>query len=148
MHYWMKDRRIKGVNQKKVLDSFALLAFLNGEGGHMIVKEAFRKAQEAGDSILMNEINIGETFYILYRNRGQERADYFLETILPGLPIRSLANDFELVIEAAKIKAGYPLSFADCFAVASARREEAIVITGDPEFKRVEAIVKIEWLPA
>ena len=136
------------MKRKRVLDSFALLAYLNGEAGHLVVKEALRKAQEAGESILMNEINMGETYYILYRNKGQEGAEYFLETILPGLPIQSLANDFELVIQAAKIKAEYPLSFADCFAVASARREGAVVLTGDPEFKKIEDIVEIEWLPA
>jgi uncharacterized protein len=136
------------VNRKRVLDSFALLAYLNGEAGHLVVKEALKKAQETGESILMNEINIGETYYILHRNRGREGAEHFLETILPGLPIQPLANDFELVIQAAKIKAEYPLSFADCFAVASAQREGAAVLTGDPEFKRTEGIVQIEWLRA
>ena len=135
------------MNRKRLLDSFALLAYLNRETGHLMVKETLRKAQGAGESILMNEINIGETYYILHRNKGQEGAEYFLETILPGLTIRSLDNDFELVIQAAKIKAEYPLSFADCFAVASARREGAIVLTGDPEFKRTEGIVEIAWLP-
>jgi predicted nucleic acid-binding protein len=144
----MNGEGIEGVNRKRVLDSFALLAYLNRETGHLMVKEALRKAQEAGESILMNEINIGETYYILHRNKGEKGAEYFLETILPGLPIQPLTNDLELVIQAAKIKAEYPLSFADCFAVASARREGAVVLTGDPEFKRTEAIVEIEWLPA
>lgn len=143
----MNGERIEGVNRKRLLDSFALLAYLNAEAGHAMVREALRKAQEDGESVLMNEINIGETYYILHRNKGHEGADYFLETILPGLPIRALSNDFELVIQAAKIKAEYPLSFADGFAVASARREGAIVMTGDPEFKRTEGIVEIEWLP-
>ena len=75
-----------------------------------------------------------------------EKADYFLDTVLAGLPIVSVPNNFEHVIEAARIKAEYPLSFSDCFAVATARRENAIVFTGDPEFKKVEHLVKIEWL--
>jgi predicted nucleic acid-binding protein len=50
------------------------------------------------------------------------------------------------VIEAARIKAEYPLSFSDCFAVDTARRENAIILTGDPEFKKVEHLVEIEWL--
>jgi ribonuclease VapC len=53
---------------------------------------------------------------------------------------------FDHVIEAARIKAHHPLSFADCFAVATAARENAIVVTGDPEFKAVEKLVEIEWL--
>jgi len=50
------------------------------------------------------------------------------------------------VIDAARIKAEYPLSFADCFAIAIARCQKAAVLTGDPEFKKVEHLVKIEWL--
>jgi ribonuclease VapC len=50
------------------------------------------------------------------------------------------------VIDAAKIKAQYPISYADCFAVATAIREKAVVITGDPDFKHVEKIVEIDWL--
>ena len=55
-------------------------------------------------------------------------------------------NDFQDVIDAARIKAEYPLSFADCFAVATARRESAIILTGDPEFKKIEHLAKIESL--
>jgi ribonuclease VapC len=54
--------------------------------------------------------------------------------------------DFNLIKEAAKIKSRYPLSYADAFAVATALRENASVITGDPEFKRVEGLVAIDWL--
>jgi len=50
------------------------------------------------------------------------------------------------VINAAKIKAEHPLSFADCFAVVTARKYNAVIMTGDPEFKRVEQLVEIEWL--
>lgn len=134
------------MNRKKLLDSFALLAYLNKELDFEKVKYVLAKAQESGNSVLMNEINVGETYYILFRKRGMKKADYFLDTVLAGLPIVTVPNDFENVIEAARIKAEYPLSFSDCFAVATARRENAIVFTGDPEFKKVEHLVEIEWL--
>lgn len=94
----------------------------------------------------MNEINIGETYYILFRKRGLEKAEYFLDTILVALPIVMVQNDFQDVIDAARIKGEYPLSFGDCFAVATARRKKAIILTGDPEFKKIEHLAKIEWL--
>jgi ribonuclease VapC len=94
----------------------------------------------------MNELNVGETYYILYRKRGHKQADYFLDTVLTGLPISMISNDFNAVISAAKIKARHALSFADCFAVATAQRENAVILTGDPEFENVEELVKIDWL--
>ncbi len=94
----------------------------------------------------MNEINVGETYYILFRKRGPEKAEYLLDTVLAGLPILTVPNNFENVIDAARIKAEYPLSFSDCFAIAIARCEKAAVLTWDPEFKKIEHLVNIEWL--
>ena len=94
----------------------------------------------------MNELNAGETYYIIARLRGEEQAGHFLEVILPTLPIKILSNDFRRVIEASRLKAGYPISFVDCFAVATALAEKAVILTGDPEFRKVEGLVEIKWL--
>ncbi|MFC1859383.1 type II toxin-antitoxin system VapC family toxin [Thermodesulfobacteriota bacterium] len=129
-----------------VLDSYALLAYLNGEKGFEKVRKLLAEAQQTNGRVLMNEINIGETYYILYRKRGYENAAYFLSTVMMGLPIKRVPNNFEEVISASKIKAEYPLSFANCFAIATAHRENAAVMTGDPEFRSVENFVKVEWI--
>lgn len=134
------------MNRRRLLDSFALLAYLNGETGFEKVRDILEEAQKSNGSLLMNEINIGETYYILFRKRGLEKAEYFLDTILVALPIVMVQNDFQDVIDAARIKGEYPLSFGDCFAVATARRKKAIILTGDPEFKKIEHLAKIEWL--
>lgn len=57
-----------------------------------------------------------------------------------------MSNAFDDVLEAARIKALHPLSYADAFAVATAARFGATVVTGDREFEAVEGIVPIEWL--
>jgi ribonuclease VapC len=131
------------VKKKGVLDSFALLAYLKMESRYEKVKELLLAEDLI---ILMNEINLGETFYILARERGIEKAEYFINTILRSLPIKSVTNSFEDVIEAARIKAVYSLAFADCFAIATAKKENAPIITGDPEFKKVQKVVEIEWI--
>jgi uncharacterized protein len=131
------------VKTGKVLDSYALLAYLKGETGSQAVRNAL---DDAENRVLMNEINIGEVYYILARERGGDRADHFLGSILPFLPIEIVSNDFEMIVQAAKIKAGHSLAYADCFAVAAAIREGAAVLTGDPEFKEVESLITIEWI--
>ena len=40
----------------------------------------------------------------------------------------------------------HTISFADCFAVATALQFSAAVVTGDPEFKKVENFVEIVWV--
>ena len=134
------------MKRKRLLDSYALLAYLNKEDGFEKVRNVLANAQKSSLPVLMNELNVGETYYILYRKRGHEQAEYFLDIILAGLPISMISNDFNAVISASKIKARNALSFADCFAVATAQRENAVILTGDPEFKNVEKLVKIDWL--
>lgn len=49
-------------------------------------------------------------------------------------------------IEAARIKAQFSISYANAFAVATAVRERAIILTGDPEFRVVKHLAAIERL--
>ena len=131
------------MKKKSLIDSFALLAYLKQENNYQKVENLL---SAKGTQLLMNDINIGETFYVLARERGLDKAEYFINAILPNLPITKIGNTLAEVIDAAKIKAQYPVSYADCFAVATAIREKAVIITGDPDFKQVEKIVKIDWL--
>ena len=133
------------MKKKRLFDSYALLAYLKKEDNYQRVVDLLSQTQK-GTSIIMNEINIGESYYIIARERTLEQADYFIETILPNLPIQIISNTFSQIIEASKIKARYPISYADCFAIATAFREDAIVVTGDPDFKKVEKIIEVEWL--
>jgi predicted nucleic acid-binding protein len=38
------------------------------------------------------------------------------------------------------------MSYADCFAAALAKQKNALLLTGDFEFKQVEAQIAIDWL--
>ena len=130
------------MKKKKVLDSFALLAYLKMEGKYKKVKNLL-----ASDEVLfMNDINVGEAFYVLAKERGVEKAEYFVNTVLPNLPIKVVPNTLQDVIEAARIKATHSISYADCFVVATALKKDAAIVTGDPEFKKVQKTVEIEWM--
>jgi ribonuclease VapC len=51
-----------------------------------------------------------------------------------------------LIFQAAEYKAQYSISYADCFILTSAIEHKAIIVTGDPEFKKVEHLVDIIWV--
>jgi ribonuclease VapC len=129
----------------RLLDAHALLAFLERERGSESVKAALKSARATGTHLLINDINVGEVYYTIARERSDESARSFLAH-LERLPIRTVSNSLSDVIEAAGIKARFAVSYADAFAVATARRAKAVVMTGDPEFKAVEGLVAIEWL--
>jgi predicted nucleic acid-binding protein len=127
------------------LDSFALLAYLNDEAGKTRLQELLLLAGNYKCRLLMCQVNLGEALYIAERERGLPAAQSVL-ALVESLPIELLEASRDLVLDAAHIKAQHALSYADAFAVATAIREQAIILTGDPEFESVEDLVEIEWL--
>ncbi len=128
-----------------LLDSFALLAYLNDEAGCTRVQEILALAEGRKCRVVMCLVNLGEVLYISERERGLAMAQSVL-ALAERLPLELLDASRDLVLDAAHIKAHQPLSCADAFAAAAAVRENAVVVTGDPEFKSVEELIKIEWL--
>jgi len=128
-----------------VLDSFAVLAYLQAEKGAQQVKELLNQAAKGQLTVLMNVINLGEVYYITSRVYGPERAEEVL-AMLKHLPINLVIVDEKLALEASRIKAKHPLSYADAFAVTLAQRHGIQVVTGDPEFSCVENLVSVKWL--
>ena len=51
-----------------------------------------------------------------------------------------------MVFKAAEYKAQYSISYADCFVLASAIEQKAAIVTGDPEFRKVEHLADIIWV--
>lgn len=129
-----------------VLDSFALLAFLEDEVGLVRVKEVLNNAEKGRCQVYLSWINLGEVLYITERERGERTARETLGHI-QGLPIQMLEVSSDVVLAAAHIKAKHRLSYADAFAVVAALEKNAILLTGDPEFAAVESMLNIEWLP-
>lgn len=128
-----------------VLDSFALLAYLEGEVGMARVREVLAGAMH---TIHLSLINLGEVLYITERERGLVEAQRALAAI-DQLPLQIVPVSRPTVLAAAHVKARYPLSYADAFAVVTAREHRGTLITGDPEIRSVErdGIVRVEWLP-
>lgn len=128
-----------------VLDSFALLAYLNGEAGEARVVEILKQAQAGKCKTLLCTINLGEVLYMVERRRGLSQAQC-VQALIESLPIKEIEAERSLVLDAAHLKARFPISYADAFVAALAAREAATVLTGDPEFAAVETLIEIEWL--
>lgn len=109
-----------------VLDTWALLAHLRNEAAAEQVRKEWIERGAA-----MCSVNLGEALYLEMRVRGPENADDTIEKARRELDV--IHPDWELVMAAAKIKAGGGLSSADAFCIATAERMDAPLWTGDPE---------------
>jgi predicted nucleic acid-binding protein len=128
-----------------VLDAFALLAYLQGEQMGARVRGILQSAQSDHRKIYMSLINVGEVLYITERKQGLRKAQAALASIYQ-LPVELLPVDEQIIFAAAHIKANYPVSYADSFVIATAQTLSCTVVTGDPEFESVAALVTVEWL--
>ena len=131
-----------------VLDSFALLSYLEGEPGMPRVRSVLEGAAAQRHSVYLSLINLGEALYITERERGLVAARRTLGAV-DQLPLEIVPVSRATVLDAAHIKARFPISYADAFAVVAARDHGGIVMTGDPEFRPLSdaGVVAVEWLP-
>lgn len=128
-----------------VLDTFALLAYLQDEAGASRVESLLVKAAKGNCRLFVSIINLGEMLYITERRGGVSKAQDAL-ALIRQLPIEILPADEQSVFSAAHIKAGHALSYADAFSVAVAIQKDAVILTSDPEFDSVASLVVVEWL--
>jgi len=128
-----------------LFDSFALIRFFYQETGADRVRDLLNDAVLQNTPRLISAINVGELIYIVQRRSG-EQAKLSMLVKLKNMGFTILPCPNELIFRAAELKARFAMSYADTFALASAIEHEATIVTGDPEFKQVEDLVKIIWL--
>lgn len=130
-----------------VLDSFAVLAYFEGESGMARVRTLLTEAEKGSLTLHLSIINLGEVLYIVEREQGLVAAQRTVAA-LDQLPIQIQPAARAAVLSAARLKARYPISCADAFAAVVAQEQQAVLLTGDREFKplEVDGLLKVEWL--
>ncbi len=128
-----------------LFDSHALLAFFQREEGAAVVGEILTRSRQQNLARLICMINLGEIVYLTKRRFGDQKKIEVLAHIHQlGFELLPVPNS--LILQAAELKAQYPMSYADCFALACALERSAVIVTGDHEFRAVEHLVQVAWI--
>lgn len=128
-----------------VLDSWAVMAYLEDEPSAEKVADIIADAHESGTPLLMTVVNVGEVWYIIAREASEADADRSFRD-LKQLGIEFVDADWDLTHQAAQFKSKHRMSFADCFAAALAKEKKAHLVTGDQEFREVQNDLSIIWV--
>ena len=132
-------------SKKYVLDSYAVLAVIEGETGAQIVADIV-----AGEEteLYMSIISLGEIYYILLRRKGEQSAEEVVQNTLAEDSLTIADVSWPRVKEAALFKPQGGLSYADAFVLALGKELKAPVVTGDPEIRTAatKAGVEIVWI--
>jgi len=132
-------------SEKLILDSYALIDYFEDEPGADKVTQLLAQAESGKIAFLMSMVNWGEVYYILYRSKGERSAEES-KLVIDQLPITLVEVSRSLTYYAARLKAKYAVAFGDCFTAALAMINRSQVVTGDPQFERLEREISINWI--
>jgi ribonuclease VapC len=92
----------------------------------------------------MSAINVGEVYYFLRKHHSEELAEAWRESSRT-LPVTIEVPTSDDIWNAAVLKSRLPIAYADAFAAALALKHNCPLVTGDPEFRRVDGL-EVDWI--
>ena len=134
---------------KYVLDACSLIAYYNREDGAEKIKDILSDTLSGNSDISMHRVNLFEVYYDLLRSNGEDRTKDIMDSFAdsPIAVIDTIPD--EVMKEAARFKLTYKISVADAFALATAKLEQAMLVTADHhEFDVIEKVgdVNFFWI--
>lgn len=122
-----------------VLDANALYRFLTGGPGADTVNRLFKEARDAEQPLRMSVINWGEVYYTIAKGEGFVETSRIMNRV-KLLPLAVLDAGEAVTTRAAELKAGHGLPYADCFAAATAAKDEILVTSDVKDFKKIPGL--------
>lgn len=125
-----------------LLDTSALLSFIEDEAGADRVEEVLRKP-----TTMLPWPILMETYYVTLQEEGQAEADRRIALIKQLKVIILWDMDEATLLTAARLKAEHRVSLADAIIAAFAIRRDAVLMHKDPEFDALTGLLPMEALP-
>jgi PIN domain nuclease of toxin-antitoxin system len=131
-----------------VLDSSAILRYLDGEAGSDRVSEIIKDHLAGRCEAVICSLHWGEVAGQICKQRGTKRMGLVLSR-LSALGVQVIAVDADRAVRAALIELKTALPYVGAFGVElTAESRERILVTADFDFKAASREVKVEFLPA
>jgi predicted nucleic acid-binding protein len=129
----------------RALDSWAILEWMSGrQPAGNVVGRLLTQAEKGHVRLFMSAINVGEVYYFLRKRHSAALAESWRGSS-PTLPVRIEVPSIDDIWIAATLKSRFPIAYADAFAAALAQKYNCPLVTGDPEFRRVDRL-EVDWI--
>ena len=130
-----------------ILDSSAILRYLDGEAGSGRVAEVIKGHLAGRWKAAISAIHWGEVAGVTCKVQGQAAADLVLSRLL-AFALEIVPVTADRAVRAALITVDRKIPYADAFAVElAAGSADHILVTADFDLKPAARDVKIEFLP-
>ncbi len=131
--------------KRSILDSSAIITFLQNRSGAEKVDELLRLAQAGERELYICVVNWGEVLYSVWRAGGAKAAEQ-VAFEMAQTPIRIMDASMALTRIAVEFKAESKLPYADCFVAAVAKLMNAEIVTADQDFQVVSRRFAITFI--
>ena len=129
----------------RALDSWAILEWVSGrQPAADLVEGLLSEAEHGQIRLLMSAINVGEVYYFLRKHHSEQLAESWRESSRT-LPVTIEVPTSDDIWNAAILKGRFPIAYADAFAAALALKYNCPLVTGDPEFRRLDEL-EVDWI--
>lgn len=144
-----KAKIIKGDPDREqlyILDTTALMAFIEDEEGADQVEKVLREAYLNRVKVLASVMSIMEGYHCLLKGGNEEVArDFYL--YLKVLPVEIAGINERIIIKAGEIKANFSLTTAEAWIAASAMEYKATLIHKEPSYEVFGSLLPMIILP-
>lgn len=137
---------IENNRKRYVLDTSAILAYIEEEAGSDTVENLLIRATTGEIDVYIAFITLTEIFYITLQEQGEKEARQRIE-LVRSLPVKIDESHDELNMAAGRLKARQRISLADSYIAAVSQLRDAILVHKDPEFEKVAPAITEQRLP-
>jgi PIN domain nuclease of toxin-antitoxin system len=131
-----------------VLDSSAILRFLDGEAGAARVSEIIKSHLAGRCAVIISALHWGEVAGITCKIHGRPAMDLVLSR-LSAFGFQIVPADADRAVRASQIKLKRNMPYIDAFGIElTADSPDHVFVTADFDFKPASRDVTIEFLPA
>lgn len=122
-----------------VFDSYALIALFRKEPGYEIVRDLLAKIADDECEGYISAVNVGELYYMMCRKSNVKNAEAAVQAV-QQMSLQIKEPGLKTCLDAAALKAGNKISYADAFAAELTIEKKAVLVTGDREFDSLTAV--------
>jgi len=132
--------RDESAKPKILLDTKPLIKLFAREEGWEDIQRISLKAEANEIEAAISVVTLTEIYYKYLQEERPDLAKTRTEELRYAIYLRKLDVDQEVAVKAGEFKGKYNVSIADSFIAAAAYYEGSIVISDDPDFKRIPEI--------
>jgi len=132
--------RDESTKPRIVLDTKPLIKLFAREEGWENVQEISSKVEAKEIEAAISVVTLTEIYYKYLQEKRSDLAKARTEDLRYAAYLRKLEINEEVAVRAGEFKGKYDVSIADSFIAAAAYLEGAIVVSDDPDFKRIPEV--------